>query len=74
MGTQSIASASITVDVQLPSESSDTDYDAMTQAVTDTIKDYQPSGGVVYRTSDSENYDVWTKKYSRSVTWNYQSC
>jgi len=74
MGTQSIASASITVDVQLPRDSTDEEYDAMTQAVTDKIKDYQPSAGVVYRTSDQENYDVWTKKYSRAVTWNYQVC
>jgi len=74
MGTQSIASAQITVDVTLPAESSDSDYDAMTQAVTSKISQYQPSGGVVYRTADSETYNIWTKKYSRSVTWNYQSC
>jgi len=74
MGTQSIASASITVDVQLPTETTDEEYDTMTQSVTDKIQQYQPTGGVVYRTSDQETFDVWTKKYSRSVTWNYQSC
>ena len=72
MGTQSIASATITIDVQLPRESAN--YDAMTQSVTSKIKQYQPSGGVVYRTADSETYDIWTKKYSRTVTWNYQDC
>ena len=74
MGTQSIASASITIDVTLAAESSDSDYTAMTQKVTSKIKAYQPTASVVYRTSDQETYDVWTKKYSRSVTWNYQNC
>ena len=72
MGTQSIASVSVTIDITLPRGSSD--YGAMTSAVTAAIKQYQPSGGVVYRTADNENYDIWSKKYSRTVTWNYQDC
>jgi len=38
------------------------------------IYDYKPQYSSVYKTADTQTYDPWAKSYSRSVTWQYQSC
>ena len=42
--------------------------------VYDKLVQYKPDASVVFKTADTQNYEPWTGTYSRSITWQHQSC
>ena len=75
LGTKSVASVTIGVDatVKVSGGVSSVTYDTLRSKAALQIQKYIPSAASLFWiTSDTENWDPWTGKYTRSVTYQYQ--
>ena len=75
LGTKSVASVTIGVDatVKVSGGTSSVTYDTLRSKSALQIQKYIPSAAdLFWITADTENWDPWTGKYTRSVTYQYQ--